>query len=143
MFLFSSRRRHTMCALVTGVQTCALPISAIKRIVNRVPKERQTLLFSATFEARIKGLAMEFMRNPQQVQVAANNTIVETITHRAHPVDGSRKRDLLIEILSRRHTDPVLVFGTTKHGCNRPAAPPYTRSEERRAGKDGVSTGSP
>src|SRR3546814_9744283 len=63
-------------------------LPAIKRIVNRVPKERQTLLFSATFEARIKGLAMEFMRNPQQVQVAANNTIVETITHRAHPVDG-------------------------------------------------------
>src|SRR3546814_2224945 len=59
------------------------------------------------------------MRNPQQVQVAANNTIVETITHRAHPVDGSRKRDLLIEILSRRHTDQVLVFGKTKHGCNR------------------------
>src|SRR3546814_642265 len=77
-------------------------LPAIKRIVNRVPKERQTLLFSATFEARIKALAMEFMRNPQQVQVAANNTIVETITHRAHPVDGSRKRDLLIEILSRR-----------------------------------------
>ncbi|GAB3305339.1 DEAD/DEAH box helicase [Luteimonas notoginsengisoli] len=94
-------------------------LPAIKRIVNRVPKERQTLLFSATFEARIKGLAMEFMRNPQQVQVAANNTIVETITHRAHPVDGSRKRDLLIEILTRRHTDQVLVFGKTKHGCNR------------------------
>src|SRR3546814_68390 len=90
-------------------------LPAIKRIVNRVPKERQTLLFSATFEARIKALAMEFMRNPQQVQVAANNTIVETITHRAHPVDGSRKRDMLIEILSRRHTDQVLVFGKTKH----------------------------
>jgi len=94
-------------------------LPAIKRIVNRVPKERQTLLFSATFETRIKGLAMEFMRNPQQVQVAANNTIVETITHRAHPVDGSRKRDLLIDILTRRHTDQVLVFGKTKHGCNR------------------------
>ena len=94
-------------------------LPAIKRIVNRVPKERQTLLFSATFEPRIKALAMEFMRNPQQVQVAANNTIVETITHRVHPVDGARKRDLLIDILGRRHTDQVLVFGKTKHGCNR------------------------
>src|SRR3546814_17641406 len=93
-------------------------LPAIKRIVNRVPKERQTLLFSATFEARIKGLAMEFMRNPQQVQVAANNTIVETITHRAHPVDGSRKRDLLIEILSRRHNDQGPVFGKTNPGQN-------------------------
>jgi len=62
---------------------------------------------------------MEFMRNPQQVQVSARNTIAETIVHRAHPVDGARKRELLIEILSRRHADQVLVFGKTKHGCNR------------------------
>src|SRR5688500_7660901 len=94
-------------------------LPAIKRVVARVSKERQTMLFSATFEAQIKALALEFMRNPQQVQVAAQNTIAETITHRAHPVDGSRKRDLLIEILSKRHTDQVLVFGKTKHGCNR------------------------
>ncbi len=94
-------------------------LPAIKRIVNRVPKDRQTLLFSATFEDRIKQLAMEFMRNPQQVQVTARNTIAETIVHRAHPVDGSRKRDLLVDILSKRHTDQVLVFGKTKHGCNR------------------------
>jgi ATP-dependent RNA helicase RhlE len=94
-------------------------LPAIKRIVNRVPKERQTLLFSATFEDQIKALAMEFMRNPQQVQVTARNTIADTIVHRAHPVDGSRKRDLLIKILSQRHTDQVLVFGKTKHGCNR------------------------
>ena len=59
------------------------------------------------------------MNNPQQVQVAAQNTIAQTITHRAHPVDGSRKRDLLIQILAERHTDQVLVFGKTKHGCNR------------------------
>jgi ATP-dependent RNA helicase RhlE len=94
-------------------------LPAIKRILARVPKERQTLLFSATFEDRIKALAMEFMRNPQQVQVTARNTIAETIVHRAHPVDGSRKRDLLVEILSKRHGDQVLVFGKTKHGCNR------------------------
>ena len=94
-------------------------LPAIKRVVNRVPKDRQTLLFSATFEDQIKALAMEFLRNPRQVQVAARNTIAETIVHRAHPVDASRKRELLIEILSRRHTDQVLVFGKTKHGCNR------------------------
>ncbi|CAN5660264.1 DEAD/DEAH box helicase [soil metagenome] len=94
-------------------------LPAIKRVLARVPKDRQTLLFSATFEDRIKALAMEFMRNPQQVQVTARNTIAETIVHRAHPVDGSRKRDLLVEILSKRHGDQVLVFGKTKHGCNR------------------------
>ena len=59
------------------------------------------------------------MKSPQQVQVAAQNTIAETIVHRAHPVDGARKRDLLIDILAKRHTEQVLVFGKTKHGCNR------------------------
>ena len=94
-------------------------LPSIKRVLSRVPQQRQTMLFSATFEPRIKALALEFMRNPQQVQVAAQNTIADTIVHRVHPVDGARKRDLLVEILSRRHTDQVLVFGKTKHGCNR------------------------
>jgi ATP-dependent RNA helicase RhlE len=84
-------------------------LPAIKRVVNRVPKDRQTLLFSATFEEQIKALAMEFMRNPQQVQVAAQNTIAETIVHRAHPVDGARKRELR----------QVLVFTGTRIGANR------------------------
>jgi ATP-dependent RNA helicase RhlE len=94
-------------------------LPAIKRILGKVPTQRQTLLFSATFEAQLKSLAMEFMRNPKQVQVAANNTIAETIAHRAHPIDSERKRDLLVEILAERHTEQVLVFGRTKHGCNR------------------------
>ncbi|CAA9312299.1 MAG: ATP-dependent RNA helicase RhlE [uncultured Lysobacter sp.] len=94
-------------------------LPAIKRVLQRLPRERQTLLFSATFETEIKKLALEFMRNPYQVQVAANNTIAETIAHRAHPVDTARKRDLLVQILSQRHTEQVLVFGRTKHGCNR------------------------
>ena len=94
-------------------------LPSIKRILGRVPRDRQTLLFSATFESQIKQLALEFMKSPQQVQVAAQNTIAETIVHRAHPVDGARKRDLLIDILARRHTEQVLVFGKTKHGCNR------------------------
>jgi ATP-dependent RNA helicase RhlE len=94
-------------------------LPSIKRVLSRVPQERQTALFSATFEPRIRGLAMELLRNPVEVQVAAKNTIAETIVHRVHPVDASRKRDLLVEILSRRHTDQVLIFGKTKHGCNR------------------------
>ena len=92
---------------------------AIKRILNKLPATRQTLLFSATFEDAIKKLAMEFMRNPREVQIAARNTVAETVTHRAHPVDGGRKRDLLIDILSQRYQEQILVFGKTKHGCNR------------------------
>ncbi|MDQ3206334.1 MAG: DEAD/DEAH box helicase, partial [Pseudomonadota bacterium] len=94
-------------------------LPAIKRILPRLPTQRQTLLFSATFEAQLKQLALEFMRQPQQVQIAAANIVIDTIAHKAHPVDTSRKRDLLIEILASRPNDQVLVFGRTKHGCNR------------------------
>ncbi len=94
-------------------------LPSIKRVLSRVPQQRQTMLFSATFEPRIRALAMEFLHNPVEVQVAAQNTIADTIVHRVHPVDASRKRDLLVDILSARHTDQVLVFGKTKHGCNR------------------------
>ena len=94
-------------------------LPSIKRVMKHVPAQRQTLLFSATFEPRIRQLALEFMHNPHEVQVAPQNTVVATISHRAHPVDAQRKRDLLIDILSARHTDQVLVFGKTKHGCNR------------------------
>ena len=94
-------------------------LPAIKRILGRVPTQRQTLLFSATFEAQLKALALQFMREPKQVQVAARNIIADTIAHRAHPVDSGRKRDLLVKILASRPHDQVIVFGRTKHGCNR------------------------
>ena len=74
---------------------------------------------NSSTDKRIKTLAMEYLKSPVEVQVAAQNTIAETIVHRVHPVDASRKRDLLVEILSARHADQVLVFGKTKHGCNR------------------------
>ncbi|GAA5080037.1 DEAD/DEAH box helicase [Lysobacter panacisoli] len=94
-------------------------LPAMKRILGKLPRDRQTMMFSATFESQLKALAVEFMREPKQVQVAAQNTIAQTITHRAHPIDVARKRDLLIDILAKRHTDQAIVFGRTKHGCNR------------------------
>jgi ATP-dependent RNA helicase RhlE len=94
-------------------------LPAIKRILNRLPSKRQTMLFSATFEDSIKKLALEFMKDPREVQIAARNTVAEKVSHIAHPVDGARKRDLLIDILSERWQEQILVFGKTKHGCNR------------------------
>ncbi|PJK09994.1 RNA helicase [Lysobacteraceae bacterium NML08-0793] len=94
-------------------------LPAMKRILARVPAARQSLLFSATFEPRIKALALEYLKAPVEVQVAAQNAVADTIVHRVHPVDGNKKRDLLVDILAERHTDRVLVFGKTKHGCNR------------------------
>jgi ATP-dependent RNA helicase RhlE len=94
-------------------------LPAIKRILNRLPSKRQTMLFSATFEDSIKKLAMEFMKEPREVQIAGRNAVAEMVTHIAHPVDGARKRDLLVDILSARWQEQILVFGKTKHGCNR------------------------
>jgi ATP-dependent RNA helicase RhlE len=94
-------------------------LPSIQRILGKLPGKRQTLLFSATFEDQLKKLALELLRDPHEVQIAARNTIAEKVTHRAHPVDGNRKRDLLIDILSTRWQEQVLVFGRTKHGCNR------------------------
>jgi ATP-dependent RNA helicase RhlE len=94
-------------------------LPAIKRILAKVPSQRQTLLFSATFEDQLKKLALEFMKDPREVQVAARNTVNVSVTHRVHPVDQARKRDLLVDILSQRWQEQILVFGKTKHGCNR------------------------
>ena len=95
-------------------------LPSIKRILAKLPKQnRQTLLFSATFAEPIRALAMEFMRNPQQVQVTPSNTVADTITHRVHPVDGGRKRDLLLHLLSADSRVQTLVFGRTKHGCDK------------------------
>ena len=94
-------------------------LPAIKRVLSALPRKRQTMLFSATFEESIKKLALEFLNNPQQVQVTPLNATAASVSHVVHPVDTSRKRELLIEILSKRHQDQILVFGRTKHGCNR------------------------
>ena len=98
-------------------------LPSIKRILAKLPKQnRQTLLFSATFEESIKQLALEFMRDPAQIQVTPKNTVAETITHRVHPVDGARKRELLLHLLAQDSREQTLVFGRTKHGCDKLAA---------------------
>ena len=95
-------------------------LPSIKRILAKLPRQnRQTLLFSATFEESIKQLALEFMHNPEQIQVTPKNTVAETITHRVHPVDGARKRELLLHLLAQDSRVQTLVFGRTKHGCDK------------------------
>ena len=92
---------------------------AIKRILSALPATRQTLLFSATFDAPIKALASQFLRNPREVQVAPSNSVASTVTHRVHPVDGDRKRDLLLHLLSEDSRRQTLIFVRTKHGADR------------------------
>ena len=94
-------------------------LPAIKRILAVLPKQRQTLLFSATFADEIKKIAAQFMRDPAEVQVAARNSVVATITHRVHPVEAARKRELLLHLLAQDSRRQTLVFSRTKHGANK------------------------
>jgi ATP-dependent RNA helicase RhlE len=95
-------------------------LPAIRRILAVLPRQnRQTLLFSATFEEAVKQLAQQFMRDPAEVQVSPRNSVVATVTHRAHPVDNSRKRDLLLQLMAKDSRRQTLVFTRTKHGANR------------------------
>ncbi|MDT8453269.1 MAG: DEAD/DEAH box helicase [Gammaproteobacteria bacterium] len=91
----------------------------IRKLLALLPKQKQTLLFSATFSDEIKKLSNELLRTPALVEVAQRNTTAERITQVVHPVDKSRKRELLSFLIGSNNWQQVLVFGRTKHGSNR------------------------
>jgi ATP-dependent RNA helicase RhlE len=93
-------------------------IPSIRRILQSLPRDRHTLLFSATFMPEIKSLAAQFMRDPVQIQVAPINTVVATIAHRVHPVSSDRKREMVVHLLRQDRTQ-ALIFCRTKHGSDR------------------------
>ena len=90
----------------------------LRRILSALPKQRQTLLFSATFPEPIRALAVKFMINPAEVQAAAPNSAAATVSHRVHRVHHDRKRDLLVHLL-KQNGDQTLVFCRTKRGSDR------------------------
>jgi len=92
---------------------------SIDRIVQRVPQQRQTLLFSATFSGEITTLAKQYLNRPERVETAPANSTVEAIAQSAVEVDQSRKRELLSWMIGSRDWHQVLVFTRTKHGANR------------------------
>ena len=91
----------------------------IKRIIALLPKERQNLLFSATFPDEIRTLARTLLRNPAEVQVAARNAAADSVTHVMHPVAREKKRELLSYLVQTRGLKQVLVFCGTRIGTNR------------------------
>ncbi|GAB4360715.1 MAG: ATP-dependent RNA helicase RhlE [Immundisolibacter sp.] len=94
-------------------------IRDMRRILARVPSDRQTLLFSATFSQEIRDLAGQFQRRPVEIDVAPRNTTVERISQEAYAVDKTRKRELLSWLVGSNNWRQVLVFARTKHGANR------------------------
>jgi len=94
-------------------------IRDIRKILNVIPKQRQTLLFSATFSREIKALASEFLHQPAEIQVTPENTAVELVSQIVYPVDKKRKRELLSQKIGEENWQQVLVFTRTKHGANK------------------------
>jgi len=94
-------------------------IRDIRKVLALLPKQKQTLLFSATFSKEIKRLANELLHSPALVEVARENTASERVAQLVHPVDKSRKRELLSYLVGSNNWKQVLVFTRTKHGANR------------------------
>ncbi|MGD8804089.1 MAG: DEAD/DEAH box helicase [Gammaproteobacteria bacterium] len=94
-------------------------IRDIRKVLALLPKHKQTLLFSATFSNEIKKLSHDLLKTPALVEVAQRNTTAERITQVIHPVDKSRKRELLSYLVGSNNWKQVLVFTRTKHGANR------------------------
>jgi len=94
-------------------------IRDIRKLLALLPKQRQNLLFSATFSNEIKKLTQGLLHNPATIEVARENTTAERIEQVVHPVDRSRKRELLSWLIGSEEWRQVLVFTRTKHGANR------------------------
>jgi len=106
-------------------------IRDIRKILALLPKQRQNLLFSATFSSEIKQLADGLLNSPVMIEVARRNTAAESVSQTIHLVDKGRKRALLSHLISSNNWQQVLVFTRTKHGANRLAG---------QLAKDGIST---
>ncbi|MEM9817143.1 MAG: DEAD/DEAH box helicase [Cyanobacteria bacterium P01_D01_bin.6] len=94
-------------------------IHDIRKIIEHMASERQTLLFSATFSRQIRKLADDLLDSPRVIEVARTNTVAENVTQVVHPVDRHRKRELLSHMIGSKNWRRVLVFTRTKHGANR------------------------
>ena len=106
-------------------------IRDIRSVLALLPDRRQNLLFSATFSNEIRGLAEGLLDRPASVQVTPRNTPTELVEQVVHPVDRSRKRELLTHLVRTHAIEQALVFTRTKHGANKLAEALW---------KDGIAT---
>ncbi|GAB4149965.1 MAG: DEAD/DEAH box helicase [Cyanobacteria bacterium J069] len=90
----------------------------IRRILALLPKQRQNLLFSATFSGDIKKLAGGLLHNPVTIEVATPNATADLVEQKVYPVDRDKKRQLLTHLIQENNWFQVLVFTRTKHGAD-------------------------
>jgi ATP-dependent RNA helicase RhlE len=94
-------------------------IKDVRKIIALIPKERQTMFFSATMPKAILNLASEILNEPARIQITPEEEIIEKITQSIYFVEKSKKMSLLIKLLSDQELKSVLVFSRTKHGANK------------------------
>ena len=94
-------------------------INDIKKVLAVMPKDKQTLLFSATYSNEIKKLSNTLLKSPTLIEVARQNTASESVAQAVYHVDKTRKRELLTHLINEGKWSQVLVFTRTKHGANR------------------------
>ncbi|MDG1579742.1 DEAD/DEAH box helicase [Pseudomonas sp. GOM6] len=94
-------------------------IHDVKKVLARLPAQRQNLLFSATFSKDIIALANKLLRDPERIEVTPPNTTVERIEQRVFRIPATHKRALLAHLITLGAWEQVLVFTRTKHGANR------------------------
>ncbi len=90
----------------------------LQRILRRINPERQTLFFSATFNDKVRKVAYKILRQPKEVQIAAQNSVAERVEQMVYPVDKKRKAELLAYLIGSRNWSQVLVFTRTKQGSD-------------------------
>ncbi|MGN6668111.1 MAG: DEAD/DEAH box helicase [Trinickia sp.] len=91
----------------------------LQRILNLLPKERQTLLFSATFSSEIKKLASTYLRNPQTIEVARSNSTATNVTQLVYEVAEGDKTGAVVQLIRERSLKQVIVFCNSKIGASR------------------------
>ena len=93
-------------------------IRDIRKIIALLPKQRQNLMFSATFSPDIRELASGLLHQPVSVDVAPRNTAAETVSQRVIETNREQKKDLLLHLFATRGLHQVLIFTRTKHGAD-------------------------
>ena len=91
----------------------------LRRVLGALPRERQTLLLSATLSEDVVRLSTDFTREPVRVDVSEKQVVAPTVTHRVHPASDGRKGELLRHVLTQPPVGQALVFCKTKRGSNR------------------------
>ena len=94
-------------------------IHDIRKLISYLPKQRQTLMFSATFSEDIRNLAKGMLRRPVEISVTPRNTAAPTVEQSIYSVDKKQKSALLAHLIIEKDWKQVLVFSRTKHGANR------------------------